>query len=253
MSGTDLLNLHMFKKLCGPNCFRSLVLATTFWDTAHKVSGKPMDDVQLCEEFWNDVLASGAYYMRYEGGTDGAQALLQCMLANQHIFTAAIQVEMIDNMLNLNDTEVGMELDAHLKALKEPQQRNLRMSKEYFAQTNNREIRKDLELEIQVTERLLAENKATREMLRVNFETIYNRDKDKRSVLEQRSNALIGDLDEKHNQMQPPSRSKAAPAAGVRSALIEEAEIRRHMRIHEHEVQLAREERERGKEKEKRE
>ncbi|KAH8726765.1 P-loop containing nucleoside triphosphate hydrolase protein, partial [Phaeosphaeriaceae sp. PMI808] len=57
-------NLSMFRKLCGPDCFGHIVLATTKWD-AEKPGQGELRELELRRQFWGHMLENGSLMWRH--------------------------------------------------------------------------------------------------------------------------------------------------------------------------------------------
>lgn len=135
MSGGAMRNLHMFKELCGKDCFRSVLLATTFWNS---IDGRQAlqneNELKTTEEFWGEMISLGSSYTRHTGDKKSAWKILDFMIQHRHPFLATIQQEMVDGKLDLNQTKAGRQLNADLIALEEKHIKKMReLERSYIA------------------------------------------------------------------------------------------------------------------------
>ena len=59
MSGAPLRNLAMFKKLCGDDCFRNVMLVTTMWDEVDGQEGSQRQQ-ELEQKYWRSMIKLGS-------------------------------------------------------------------------------------------------------------------------------------------------------------------------------------------------
>jgi hypothetical protein len=105
LNGATRRNFDMFKRLCGKECFKSVVLGTTFWDTVDEKTGKLREqELQDIDDFWGEMRKKGSHYMRHDQGAVSANKILDYMISNRTPFTAAIQLELVEQDKSLIDT-----------------------------------------------------------------------------------------------------------------------------------------------------
>lgn len=127
MSGGAMRNLHMFKELCGKDCFQSVLLATTFWGSVDERQAlQNENELKTTEEFWGEMLDLGCSYLRYTGNRASAWHIVDYMVQRRHPFLATIQKETVDGKLELNKTKAGRQLNADLVALEEKHIKKMR-------------------------------------------------------------------------------------------------------------------------------
>jgi hypothetical protein len=65
LEGSALDNLSMFRKLCGPDCYPNIVLATTFWSGVDEDTAA-LREAELIqnEEFWCGMIRRGSQVIR---------------------------------------------------------------------------------------------------------------------------------------------------------------------------------------------
>jgi hypothetical protein len=85
----------MFRKLCGEDCMRNILLATTFWDGVTELEGKRREDeLRGNVEFWGGMVQKGSTITRL--GTDRASGIQLLMrFANSKQVTLLAQSEMV--------------------------------------------------------------------------------------------------------------------------------------------------------------
>ncbi|KAJ7780608.1 P-loop containing nucleoside triphosphate hydrolase protein [Mycena maculata] len=99
-------NLRMFKKLCGEEPFKNVVVVTTFWDRVASEQEGSKREEELKSKFFRDLVGGGARFMRHDRTAESAQKVLG------HIFTLVptnvqIQEEIRVQGKSLEDTAAG--------------------------------------------------------------------------------------------------------------------------------------------------
>ncbi|KAI9777633.1 MAG: hypothetical protein M1839_008687 [Geoglossum umbratile] len=104
MQGSELRNLRMFKKLCGDECFRNVILATTFWEQVDEQIARARER-ELCETatFWGDMIERGSQIFRVGKDQKSGLAMLSCLAGKGNI-TLQIQDELVMQGLHISQT-----------------------------------------------------------------------------------------------------------------------------------------------------
>ena len=135
MQGSPLTNFQMFKKLCGEDCYRNIVLGTTFWevtDSRHPGLAEQREK-ELVEDFWADMIEEGSEVIRIPENRWLARELLVRLASKQEV-TLKHQRERVDQNSVLETTaasSVLLEIE-RLKARQEEEisQRQIVMDRE---------------------------------------------------------------------------------------------------------------------------
>ncbi|KAL8288224.1 hypothetical protein RB597_000359 [Gaeumannomyces tritici] len=126
MQGSAKRNLIMFKKLCGPEALKMVILATTMWGLVDQEVGKVREDeLRTTEEYWGHMVQHGSRIFRHANNPDSALRLVGLFMGEHHPETLAIQSEMVDNGRTLDQTTAGKELDGVLAKEREKFRREL--------------------------------------------------------------------------------------------------------------------------------
>ena len=68
MQGSAKKNLFMFRKLCGPEALKNVILATTMWDRISETEGKAREnELTTTPDFWGWMLSQGSRIHRHTG------------------------------------------------------------------------------------------------------------------------------------------------------------------------------------------
>lgn len=68
MQGSAKLNLSMFKKLCGPDALKNVILVTTMWDRVSEAEGAAREyELTSTPDFWGWMVSHGSRVYRHSG------------------------------------------------------------------------------------------------------------------------------------------------------------------------------------------
>jgi hypothetical protein len=116
MEGSALRNLKMFRKLCGDEPLRNVVLATTFWGKVDEATGQERER-QLKEkrEFWGGMIAKGSSMTRFTDRDSGLEIVSG--LLKKIPIPLEIQRELVDEEKGLIETAAGQTVNEELLRL----------------------------------------------------------------------------------------------------------------------------------------
>lgn len=114
MPGSGKRNLHILKKLCGPDALRHVTLATTMWEDVEYKEGVAREkELRDKPEFWGYMLSKGSKLERHTNDQESAMGLLE-MFVEASGFVVDLQRQMVDQKKKLNQTDAGMEVEKEL-------------------------------------------------------------------------------------------------------------------------------------------
>jgi hypothetical protein len=106
MGGTALRNNRMFRKLVGEDSFKSVVLATTFWERVTPAIGANREkELRSNRDFWGGMTEKGAKMARLSTDRASGLELLEQISKNDKI-VLAVQDEMVNQGLSAENTSV---------------------------------------------------------------------------------------------------------------------------------------------------
>lgn len=122
MTNSSSKNLRMFRKLCGDDNLKNVVLATTKWGITPEADAYRRER-ELCREdgFWGTMIAAGSQIRRFENSTASAKFLVEEILQSGETFMPQIQREVVDGK-KLSDTDAGAYLNEAIIKLREQHQ-----------------------------------------------------------------------------------------------------------------------------------
>ena len=125
MQGSALNNMRMFRKLCGPECFQNIILATTFWDDVPAdLGGEREQELKENDEFWGKMVKKGSEVVRL--GTDkesGMELLME--IAKKQKITLQSQHEMVDENKSARETAAAQSIHEEIQRQKEEFERRI--------------------------------------------------------------------------------------------------------------------------------
>lgn len=129
MEGSDMRNLRMFRKLCGQQALKNVVLVTTHWDNVNEEIGNRRErELREKDGFWKSILDYGAKLARFTGECDSGLQLVG-MLAQKPKITLTIQHELVNEGKALIETDAGTAVNEDLIKLQRRYEADLRAAK----------------------------------------------------------------------------------------------------------------------------
>ncbi|KAK3393392.1 hypothetical protein B0H63DRAFT_458124 [Podospora didyma] len=114
MAGSAKRNLLMFKKLCGNEALKNVILVTTMWEKVNRTEGGEREkELMETEDFWGFMVKNGSRVERHYNSRTSAKALVSKFIKEKKI-ELTIQDEMVTKGRHLDQTDAGMTLDGEL-------------------------------------------------------------------------------------------------------------------------------------------
>jgi hypothetical protein len=130
MGAKAIDSLSSFKKLCGADALRKVVLVATFWDEVDPIVGERRErELRESDLFWAIMLSRGSKVFRHYNKKSTAQSVIRHLLnirteQDQGTFLD-IQREMVDQMKNLDQTSAGQLMMTALEKQRQAFEREL--------------------------------------------------------------------------------------------------------------------------------
>jgi hypothetical protein len=124
---------------------------------------------------WLDMIQSGSHYMRHDRNRESSWEILDYMIAHRREFTAAIQYEMVEHGLSLQETKAGQKLASDLLAAQERHHQEIKMLQLQYEEARKDQDYKTQQKLLQMQEETnlkIAEEKKARAELAVNLNTM---------------------------------------------------------------------------------
>ncbi|PVF93980.1 hypothetical protein CPB86DRAFT_72144, partial [Serendipita vermifera] len=149
--GVAVRNFSMFRKLCGAETLKNVVIATTMWQKEEReVALEREEELRNDPKFFKHAIGSGASLRRHDGGLQSAQALLRELVKNSPS-ALRVQRQVVDEKKDLDQTDAGIELAQEQQRIVEQYEKKMKELERTMRDSNRaeRELlekeRKDME------------------------------------------------------------------------------------------------------------
>jgi hypothetical protein len=197
--------LRSFKRLCGEDAFRKVVLATTFWDQVEYAAGERRERELKTEwDYWGEMMYRGSKVLRHDQRKHSAKEILKYLIdqriSNNRATPLAIQREMMVERKALSQTGAGAEMMSQLERQKQEYERklrDLRRDLEEAITSRDKDLQAQIEKLTREAEAKRAQDEADRQKLEADSVAIL------KLLTEQRDqeNAQREKEEEQHEQM----------------------------------------------------
>ncbi|KAJ3484493.1 hypothetical protein NLI96_g5619 [Meripilus lineatus] len=125
MGGISRRNFRMFRKLCGDETLKNVLVVTTMWDSVTLQLGNAREtQLKSDDRFFKPVLDQGGAMVRHDNTREGAQAILRRIL-NNHPAPVRLQREMVDEGKKITEIGAADELKREMAELVERHTREI--------------------------------------------------------------------------------------------------------------------------------
>jgi len=147
-TGMDVRNFGVFRKLCGEQTLKNVVIMTNMWSKVTPEVGEARER-QLSTLFFKPATDKGARFLRHGGSVESAHAVIRAVLGNQPL-ALQVQEELVDQHKTLSRTAAGEEIHRALNedAGKLEQKIKALQDELQDAEKKERETREELEEEV---------------------------------------------------------------------------------------------------------
>jgi len=166
-------SLRSFKRLCGEDAFRKVVLATTFWDQVdHAIGERRERELKSEWDYWGEMMNRGSKVLRHDQGKRSAKEIIKYVMDQQRSTVRAtplaIQHEMMVERKPLSQTGAGAEMMSQLEKQRieyERKLQELRQSLEEAIASKDRDLRAQIEKLTREAEAKKAQDEADKQKL----------------------------------------------------------------------------------------
>ena len=117
--------MRMFRKLCGPDCYKNVVLATTFWNKVSEATGQEREkELMTKDEFWGQMVKKESQVVRLGRDKDSALGVIGLIKQNDKI-TLQAQKELVLEKKSRDETAAAVLVNEEAKKLERERQRKL--------------------------------------------------------------------------------------------------------------------------------
>lgn len=122
MSGSSILNLNMFKKLCGEHIYPHIVLATTMWGILRgseenvQKGEDAMKELVARPDWWGLMYDRGSKIVKHDGDRESALSIVRSLVTSRdRDMVLTIQHELVVEKVTLENTGAGRQLESHIR------------------------------------------------------------------------------------------------------------------------------------------
>lgn len=114
MTQGGMRNLSMFRKLCGSDPMKNVILATTFWGKVTESEGLAREvELQTNPDFWAEMIEEGAQVARLDHTQESTLDLIRRLIKRGKV-DLQIQTELCERELPLTQTQAGEQVNRDL-------------------------------------------------------------------------------------------------------------------------------------------
>ncbi|KAK1851883.1 hypothetical protein CCHR01_05478 [Colletotrichum chrysophilum] len=180
MGGSARKNLFMFKKLCGPEALKHVVLVTTMWELVDEKTGlERQTELETTEDFWGYMLSKGSRIEKHMNNPQSAHHIISRFMSHYRPTTPvllAIQDEMVNKNKNLDETEAGKGLEGVLAKERERFKRDLDLARQEMQEAiaaRDKESQEELMRQQALAERNLERLRRQQEEIKTTMEKLH--------------------------------------------------------------------------------
>ncbi|KAK4501944.1 hypothetical protein PRZ48_007754 [Zasmidium cellare] len=164
VTGAAMKNLRMFKKLCGNDGLANNMVTP-------EVGLDREMQLRTHKDFWKPMLDNGSEIFRHDQEAASALAIIQHLLSKKYRVTLAIQRDMVDKKMTLEQTAAGREVEAELLKLRAKwaeEKKQLEREWREALETRDKEAQEQIRRERQEIEEKFKESDSHVERLKTN-------------------------------------------------------------------------------------
>ena len=180
MQGSAKRNLFLFKKLCGREALKHVILATTMWEKVDEKDGVVRErELEETPEFWGLMKEKGSRILRHYNNRESAMRLLELLVSKppaESRIVLDVQSQMVDGGKTLAETDAGQEMDSTLtweRTKYEEELAQTRADKQEALELNDPESATLLDEHEQETDERIRQLQAEQENLKITMERLH--------------------------------------------------------------------------------
>ncbi|KAF6753687.1 P-loop containing nucleoside triphosphate hydrolase protein [Ephemerocybe angulata] len=238
MGGISLKNFRTFRKLCGEQTLRNVVIVTNMWSGVDPHLGEERErELATNDTFFKPALDKGTKMFRHTDSLESALSIIRYILGNRPV-VLQIQKELVDEKKDISQTAAVDELERQLQAAKEAQRietERLKRELEEAERAREEEARRQREAEARhrqeeldriEAERKRAEEQRTREQ-REWEERMRVEEQERKAAIERQQRELEAKIAEERRQREETERRRREAQARYERELAEMRERER--------------------------
>ena len=115
MGGVARRNFRLFRKLCGDDALKNVIIVTNMWgDVTEDIGGAREKELSESELFFKPALEKGARMMRHNNTVESAHRIIRSLLGMKPQ-VLAVQHEVVDENKSVSETAAGQDLRGELE------------------------------------------------------------------------------------------------------------------------------------------
>ena len=118
----------MFRKLCGDDTLKNVVIVTNMWGEVGQAKGE-MREAELKNKFFKPALDKGAQMLRHGNTVESAHNILRHIIQN-HPLPLKIQRELVDEKKDIGETAAAQEVESQIHELIQKHQTEMKQLQE---------------------------------------------------------------------------------------------------------------------------
>lgn len=150
MGGISRRNFSMFRKLCGDDSLKNVLIVTNMWGEVDPAVGAAREaELRDKDLFFKPVLDKRAQLLRHDRTIQSAHAIISKIIGN-HPAPLRIQEELVDQRMDISQTAAGTELNRELAEQAKKHMEELRQIREemkHAIKEKDEETRQELDAE----------------------------------------------------------------------------------------------------------
>lgn len=118
VQGSERKRNRLFEKVCGPNAFSKVIIATTMWSDLgnESVGTKRVEERRRETDFWGGMVAHGATTVRHDNNYESTRRIIRMIMAKSGgPVVLQMQRELVENDGRLSATSAGRQLGLDLR------------------------------------------------------------------------------------------------------------------------------------------
>ena len=110
MTGISRRNFHLFRKLCGEDTLKNVIIVTNMWNEVSAERGLAREDELASDPmFFRSVLDKGSKMMRHDNTYHSAATIMLQLISNSPK-PLLLQTELVEDAKDITETAVGSQL-----------------------------------------------------------------------------------------------------------------------------------------------
>lgn len=231
MQGSAKKNLLMFKKLCGQDALKRVILVTTMWDRVAAADGESREEELITTpEFWGYMIGNGSKCRRHLNTVQTAQAIIHKLARHRSTVTTNLQKELVDENRSLDKTSAGLELESEIRKEREIWAKKLKETESEMRaaiRERDREAEHAIREERDRYTRMIKEAEKKTGSLRYTMENLLKERDDRVAALEKRLQKQEAARDKEMKELEQRTKRLKLEKAELEAQMAEEKRKRR--------------------------